>query len=65
MKIPTNPPKNAPIPDWSAFVTASRSELFSKPHVFEVETSQQFADLQKRLQSQVRPFAVAILLPKT
>jgi len=65
MKIPINPPKEVPMKNYREFSSAAKNQVvFTEPVVVSVETSQQFADLVKRLGSQVRPFAVAVLAPK-
>lgn len=65
MKIPVNPPKEVSVKNFREFSTAAKNTaMFPEPVVVSVETSQQFADLLKRLGSQVRPFAVAVLAPK-
>ena len=65
MKLPTTPPKDVPMKGFSQFASAAKNTaMFTEPIVVTVETSQQYADLVKRLQAQVRPFAVALLLPK-
>ena len=47
------------------FSSAAKNQVVFTEHVVvSVETSQQFANLVKRLGSQVRPFAVAVLAPK-
>jgi len=51
--------------NYREFSSAAKNQVvFTEPVVVSVETSQQFADLVKRLGSQVRPFAVAVLAPK-
>lgn len=61
MKVATNPPKNVLLKDWDSFVIATRNELFRIPEVVVIETSQDYQHLTRRLQSQIRPFAIAVL----
>lgn len=65
MKIATNPPRVVPLKDFASFQTAAKNKLFNTPEVIVVESSRDYQDLTRRLQSQVRPFAIALLTPAT
>lgn len=64
MRVATNPPKNVTMKDWKAFQAATQTELFGTPEIVVVETSNDYQGFVRRLQSQIRPFAVALLAPK-
>jgi hypothetical protein len=65
MKIATNPPRVVPLKDFASFQAAAKNDLFHTPQVIVVESSRDYQDLTRRLQTQVRPFAVALLTPAT